>query len=477
MRRAVALALVAVLGCAPVRFVDRGIVWREADDAPIAKPPERPVDVDWSAARNVILLPLDRLFTLDYGVEAVNVNALDEVPDSSWFHDPRRDTAAARPRPLASDEMAWGAVGPDDVPVPPLTVIKGKTVGAMLGFVVKDTRGVRYMVKLDPPGRPGFATSVEVVVSRLAWACGWLVPKELMIALRPDELRIAPTATKKTELGDSAPFVRDDLRRMLHGLAVDRDGRVLVLASRWLPGDSLGPFRYHGRRSDDPNDVWAHEDRRELRGFGTFSAWVNNVDTLENNTLDMYEGAPGRGHVVHYQQDVGGAFGVWANQPMRYWMSHETYLDVLHIVRAFVTLGLWSGYWEEQRFVEALRARDVAWPELGAFDADRFDPRAWRPTLPNSAFSRQTVRDRYWAAKRIALIDERELRAAISAGRYRPDVAERLFQTLWRRREKILRAYFGDTAALDYFRFDGERLCFDDLAERAGFGGAPRYQA
>jgi hypothetical protein len=254
---------------------------------------------------------------------------------------------------------------------------------------------------------------------------------------------------------------------------------MLVLASRWLPGASLGPFRYEGRRGDDPNDRWRHEDRRELRGFGVFASWVNDVDTLENNTLDMYEGAPGAGHVVHYQQDVGGAFGVWANQPMRYWMSHETYFDVPRILRALMSLGLASGFWVEQRFVDELQARDAASPALGAFDAARFDARAWRPNLPNAAFSRQTARDRYWAAKHIALIDERELRAAIAAGRYPPDLAERLFQILWRRRDALLRTWLGDgVAALDYFRVAGERLCFDDLVLRAGIGGGlARYRA
>ena len=474
--RGLALAAVAAAaaGCAEVRFVERGIVWRDPDDAPIARPRERAVDVDWSAARSIVLQPLERFFTLDYGVEAVNVNALDEVPESSWFHDPRRppDGGTARPRALGIDEMAWGAATPDDVPVPPLTIVKGKTVGAMLGFVVKDARGVRYMVKLDPPGRPGFATSVEVVVSRLAWACGWRVPKELMIAIAPAELRIAPSATAKDERERARPFSRADLSRMLAPLAAGADGRVLVLASRWLPGDNLGPFRYQGRRGDDPNDRWPHEDRRELRGFGVFSAWVNNVDTLENNTLDMYEGAPGRGHVVHYQQDVGGAFGVWANQPMRPWMSHETYFDVPHILGALVSLGLSSGFWVEQRFFDELRARDAAQPALGAFEAERFDPRAWRPNLPNAAFSRQTARDRYWAAKRIALVGERELRAAISAGRYPADVAERLYEILWRRRAAVLRAYFGAVTALDYFRVQGGRLCFDDLGAAAGLGAA-----
>lgn len=64
-----------------------------------------------------------------------------------------------------------------------------------------------------------------------------------------------------------------------------------------------------------------------MRAFGVFASWVNDVDTLENNTLDMYVGPPGGGHVLHYHQDVGGALGTWAFAHAPYWMGHETYLD------------------------------------------------------------------------------------------------------------------------------------------------------
>ena len=43
---------------------------------------------------------------------------------------------------------------------------------------------------------------------------------------------------------------------------------------------------------DDPNDLVDHENRRVLRAFGVFCSWVNDVDTLQNNTLDMYQGKP-----------------------------------------------------------------------------------------------------------------------------------------------------------------------------------------
>ncbi len=482
MRRAATCLLVVAAGCAPLRFADRGVLWVERDDRPSAKPAEAPLATHWYALRDSALLPLDRALGLEYGGEAVNVNALDEVPDSSWYRDPRRagvprERLGLRPRPLTDEEMAWGAARPDDVPVQPLTVVKGKAIGAAPGFVAVDARGVRYMIKLDPPDRPGFATAVEVVVSRLAWACGFQVPAEVMFDLDLARLRVAPGATGKDRRGGTVPFTDGDLRLLLGDHRPRPDGTVLALASRWLPGAGVGPFQYFGRRGDDANDRWPHEDRRDLRGFGTFSAWVNNVETVENNTLDMYVGPPGRGHVVHYQQDVGGAFGTWAFKPAQYWMGHESYVDLGHIAWALLTLGFGTGYWEEARYRERHDRAVAASPTVGDFRGDDFDPRTWRPLFPNPAFDRRTARDRYWAAKRILLLDGRELRAAVSAGRYPPEVADRVVGALLARRARVLRADLAASAPLDWFRLDGDSLCFDDLWLGAGLGASAAYQA
>jgi hypothetical protein len=42
---------------------------------------------------------------------------------------------------------------------------------------------------------------------------------------------------------------------------------------------------------------------------------------------------------------------------------------------------------------------------------------------------------------------------------------------LWNRRQAIARAFLGDVAPLDYFRVEGQRLCWDDLWLGAGLGG------
>ena len=191
----------------------------------------------------------------------------------------------------------------------------------------------------------------------------------------------------------------------------------------------------------------------------------------------MYQGKPGKGHIVHYAQDLGGAFGNFAGVAEQWWIGTETYFQSTLILRSMVTLGLWPRVWDDRAYHQRKNIIRSTWPELGNFDAERFDPRHWQPILENPAFVRQTARDHYWAAKRIIAFDERELKAAIAVGRYRPEAAERLFDILWQRRDKIARAFLSDVAPLDHFRFEGDALCFDDLWLTAGLGGTAEYQS
>jgi hypothetical protein len=480
MRAALFIIAGLLTGCAgPLRFVDRSTIWYEGDDAPVEKPKENGLEVHWSAVRDIIFKPIDRLCALEYRREADDVNALDEVPTSSWYADPRRDpkAPARRPRTLTRKELERGATRDGDSPVPPYVVEKGKTIGATLGFILRDSRGVKYLVKLDPPGRPLFATSTEVVVSRLAWASGWRVPSELMFSFRRDELTLSKKATSRNQFLEKVPFTAADLAALLDQSPQDMDGTITALASRWLPGDEVGPFAWSGRREDDPNDKIPHEHRRSLRAFGVFASWVNDIDTLDNNTLDMYEGEPGRGHVVHYQQDLGGAFGVWAFTPAPYWMGHEGYFNPKTILASLFTFGIATRRYADEQARAKHEARVRTSPELGGFTDDDFNPKRFNPVVQNPAFDRMTRRDRYWGAKRIAAFSADEVRGAIDAGLYRPEVAERLFAILWARRERILRLFLGESSALDYFRIENSRLCFDDVWLLAGLGGTAAVRA
>ncbi|HXU68270.1 MAG TPA: hypothetical protein VN947_03025 [Polyangia bacterium] len=466
------LMMLVVSGCAPhVRFSDRAILWHDPDDKPIPVPAPRDPPYHWVAIRDAVFNPLDQVLAIDFTKESVNVNAVDEVPDSSWWSDRTRVPGQARPRALTPDEMARGAFGDAPRPKPPLTITKGKEKGGNLGFIVKDALGRQFAIKIDPPGYVSLDTSTEVVVSRLAWAAGWNVPAESILDVHPGDLVLSPKATVTNALGQKKPLDAERWRKLLARAPMSPDGTIRLLASLWIDGIIVGPFAYEGRRRDDANDRVAHQDRRDLRGYGVFSSWVNDVDTTEANTLDSYVGERGRGHLVHYQQDVGGSFGSRAAEPMFYWMGSDTYFSGGRILGSLASFGIASRPWEGDD-VRARRARLLAlYPELGWYDDFGFDPRHWHPIFDNPAFERATARDRYWGAKRLVLLGEPQLRAAIAEGRYRPAAAERLYTVLWRRRDAILRAYLREVPALDWFRVDKGALCWDDLWIVAGLDG------
>src|SRR5207247_796047 len=117
------------------------------------------------------------------------------------------------------------------------------------------------------------------------------------------------------------------------------------------------------------NDRYAHENRRDLRGFGVWAAWVDDVDIIENNTLDSYVGEPGRGHVVHYQLDVGGSFGEFANAPAPYWMGDQSYFQLGPVLRSLGLMGIVPYRWEDERWQRRRRALLEQYPEFGGFAA------------------------------------------------------------------------------------------------------------
>jgi hypothetical protein len=469
MRISRAIFLVMMSGCAaPVRYVDRPILWHDPDDAPIKMPAHQEAGIQWTGFRDAVIFPAERALTLDYGEEAWNANALDDAPDSSWFVDVRRahlddEHRGERPRHFSVEEITRGPWGDDPGPIAPFTIIKGKTIGSTPGLVIEDAKKHRYMFKLDPPDWRGMNTSTEVVAARLAWASGWLVPAEMIVDVRVEDLILSPNAHGKNEWDEEIPITPQMLSELLARTPHGSDGTIRVCAGRWITGRNLGSFAYMGTRSGDANDRIPHQNRRDVRGFGVFAAWVNDIDTMENNTMDAYVGTDGHGHILHYQQDVGGSFGQFAAVPATVWMGDETFFMPGRIFASLFTFGFTSRNWEGEAR-EARRERSMReYHELGYFDDEGFNPRDWHPVLDNPAFVRATARDRYWGAKRIAAFDEEELRAAIALGRYEPKTAERLFTILWNRREKILRAFFSDVAPLDYFHFEGQQLCYDDL--------------
>ncbi|MEI9951739.1 MAG: hypothetical protein WDO74_22860 [Pseudomonadota bacterium] len=274
-------------GCAsPARFPLRQPLQRDPDQVPVVQIPEEYYSpFGWDAADQSVFRPLARFFAVDPAGQAVNVNALDEVPDSSWFENRLGKTA------LSPADVARGACPEQELdpsaPDGSWLIDKGKDNGANPGFRISVAGLGRFMLKSDPSAEPDRATGATSIASRVYHAVGYYAPCDSVVYLRPSLLKLKPGLTVTNNEGTTKPFDEARLKDLLEH-ASHRNGLVRMVASRWLPGKPLGPYRYSGRRSDDPNDVIAHEDRRELRGARLIAAWLGHFDTREQNTMDVF---------------------------------------------------------------------------------------------------------------------------------------------------------------------------------------------
>ena len=422
--------------------------------------PEQPADIELSDL-------FDRFGHIlrDLGsqtlTEAENVNTLDEVPDTSWFanrHGQRRMSIAALRR------------GPDTGAGPdmrvPWRVFRTKIGGLTPGFQIIDGRGDRYVIKFDPVGVPELSSAAEIIGTKLFYALGYNTPENYIVAIDPEDgLTIEPGTVFEDEFGDEEPLTRSWLRRRLRRVPRLEDGRVRVTASRYLTGRPLGPFRYYGTRSDDPNDVIPHENRRELRGLRLFAAWTNHDDTRAQNTQDSYVEADGRRFVRHYLLDFGSTFGSGSVEQQLPNLSFHYWLDFDEVKRNLGSFGL-----------RTPKYRKVEWPDfpeydsVGRWESTFYEPQEWRNDYPNPAFVRMTERDAFWAAKLIMRFTPEELAAIVDEGRFTDPVqAEYFLKVLIERQRKSARHYMNRLNPIDEFEVTGGALRFANLSERYGF--------
>jgi len=397
--------------------------------------------------------------------EARNVNTLDEVPDSAWYQNRH-----ATMRMSISDLVK----GPDTTGGPDLSapwrVVRGKSQGLTPGFDIVDRRGDRYVIKLDPFHLPEMSSSSEVISTKIFHALGYYTPENYIVLIDPETLIVAPGTMLRDELGVSRPLTSARLARLLRDAPRRADGRVRVTASRFISGKPLGPFRYFGTRSDDTNDVILHEDRRELRGLRVFSAWLNHDDTRAQNTLDSWVQEGNAHYVRHYLIDFGSTLGSGSIEAQLPWLGFDYWLDLGLVLRNALGFGFHAPSYYQVRFPD--------YPSVGRFEADSYEPHAWKNDYPNPAFVRMTGRDAFWAAKILMTLSREELAAIVKTGQYSDPAAEAyVLRTLLKRQQKTGAYYLGQMNPVDEFRVIASELQFVNLAEHYGLASpGTRYQ-
>ncbi len=423
-------------------------------------------------------LHLERFYRSLFGLRerARNVNAFDEVPDSTFFVN-RHGREAMSVEALQKGPAV--TTGPDSGA--PWRITKGKFEGMTPGFFIRDAKGDRYLLKFDPLDNLEMATGAEVAASRFMHAMGYFVPQYTIAEFKREQLAIEPGARVYDESGFQKELTPERLEEFLLFVPETDRGSYRASASRILEGEILGPMKFQGRRRNDPDDPYRHEDRREIRALRVFSSWLNNTDLRESNSLDVVQARDGEKKIWHYLIDFGSSFGAAAEGPKAPMIGHVYLLDYGDIVKGILSLGFWEKPWQK-RWREA--GEEAGRPSVGYFDNRNFKPGRFKNQLPHYGFKDLTRADGFWAAKILMRFSDEEIRQVVETGEFSDKEAEKeLVQTLIERRDLIGKFWFKVANPLDDFRLfqedgGGYRLQFEDLGVRHGLAPAEgtRYQ-
>jgi hypothetical protein len=386
-------------------------------------------------------------------VRALNVNSVDEVPDSSWF----TNRIGRRDMPLA--EIVRGPDRRERVSLDGWIVSGGKGTGVQPGFRMTDPDGQLYQIEVDPPSNPELASAAEIIGTTFYYAFGYSTVEVYLADLDRGALRISDKATIRDPLsGKRRPMTKDDLDQVFERAARLPNGRYRVLASKFAPGKPLGNFRYYGTRPDDPNDIVPHEHRRELRGARVFAAWLNHDDSRSINSLDMLESAGGRAWVKHYMFDFGSILGSGTVYEQRHRPGNEYIFEQRPGWLTLATLGAYLRPWMLIDYPKAPSS-------VGRIEAAAFDPEKWKPEYPNPAFENMRPDDAFWAARIVARFSDETIAAIVRKAQYsEADATAYMTNTLIARRDKVLKTWLVGVNPIVDVAIAGTELTFANAA-------------
>ena len=393
---------------------------------------------------------------------AVNVNTIDEVPDSSWFTNRIGREVWTVDRLVRGPDTSTGPSGT-------LTIVAGKMEGIAPGFTARDTTGQLYFIKFDPSSNPEMASGAEVISTKLFYAFGYHVPENYLATIHREALIIGEGAPLRDKDGRRMMKPRD-LDALLRRAARQADGSYRAIASKALEGKPAGHFRYYGTRPDDPNDIYPHEHRRELRGMAVFAAWLNHDDSRSINNLDTLVRDSNRTVIRHNLLDFGSTLGSGTLQVQSTRAGNEYLWDARPTLITMMTLGLYVRPWIRVSYPDI--------PAVGRIESTQFDPERWKPEYPNAAFENARPEDRFWAARIVAALPNEAIRLIVDTAKYSdPKATEYLTDTILARKNKVLKAWLnGTNPVVNPQLSPAGELTFENAAQKAGVGpAAERY--
>ncbi len=140
------------------------------------------------------------------------------------------------------------------------------------------------------------------------------------------------------------------------------------------------------------------------------------------------------------------------------------------IGKQMIGFGFNAPRWQRTAFFES--------PSIGRMPAQNttFDPRAWKPRVPNQAFLHARPDDQFWAAQKLMALSADMIRAAVATGEFNDPQAEAfLVQALIERRDAIGRTFLtGVNPIANPALTAAGTLTFTNAAVEADFARAPR---
>ncbi|MDZ4799240.1 MAG: hypothetical protein SGI92_13840 [Bryobacteraceae bacterium] len=432
------------------KFYDDDPLLREPKPKPVGDIRRRKASEIYDYFQNTLGKPGEKIVP-SKPVRAKDISTTDEVPDNAWYvnrHGKRR---------MSIEELVRGA---GYAPTPSMNgrweVTSAKTEGVTPGFTVKDSTGRRYQLKFDVAQAHELGTGADVMGSKFYWAFGYWVPQNFIVYFPLEQLVVGKGTKFIDQRGQERDLRQEDIDDIMKQVPRDSQNRFRAVASAYLEGQPVGPWKYNGVRADDPNDIWPHEHLRALRALRVFNSWVQHTDAKSLNGLDTVVTAGGVKHVRHHLIDFSAAFGAEAFEPKSPRAGFVYLLDWKDSARSFFTFGLAAPAW--------VRADYDYVDQAGRLESKVFDPEEWKPNYYSPAMVNLLPDDAFWAAKTIMKFTEPEVRAIVATSEYSSkEGQDYLVRVLMERQRKIGQTWFSKVLPLDNIRVENGRLAFDDL--------------
>jgi hypothetical protein len=432
------ISLALTIGCSQqkIAFKPDPVVWNVYDKAPNEQPKKRDYDRYAYSIDQLIHRQLDDLIDPVDPPPAMNTNALDEVPNSSWF------TNRLGREYLVGRQVADGPGGPDDSPEnnKPWEILQIKSSKIAPAVRIRDSEGREFTLKFDSKVFLEAFTASEIIASRLMHAAGYNVQASFIVHFTSRDITVTDSS------------MHDELDTLLSEVYVTGDGRYRAAAVAEPDGADCGIAPLSGVREDDPNDRIPHEHRRELRALSVFCAWLGHVFFTPENMRDIYGAGDSESHLLHYLVDFDYCFGSYFATDQK---SHPGFeyvaIDMQEAAEDLFTFGFGSKPWDNIKS----KSYTLAGPY---YDSESFDPSTWKPLVPVPCFSQLTPQDAFWAAKIISSFGDEHLSAAIKQGQITSSATTQdMASVLKKRRRAIAEWGFSRVCPIDDFSLEFKR--------------------